>query len=210
MSVHAATVLPARITAAVLAGGESSRFGSDKALATVPGTKITFLARVIGAAESVAGDVIIVAPDRPAYARHSARLVIDRFPGQGPAGGTVTALNTTGSKYLVILSCDQPMIIDSDLRVLLGTLALAPAAAYSRDVDAIHPFPCAFNVSRCRAIANQVFDAGARSMTELLRRCGAVAVDFPGAAHERSRLRDIDTPEDFQNVEDQLRHGPVR
>ena len=210
MSVQAATIQPARITAVVLAGGESSRFGSDKALATVPGTRLTFLERAIEAAGSVTGDVVIVAPDRPAYARYPARLVIDRFPGQGPAGGTVTALNATGSEYLVILSCDQPMIIESDLHVVLGTLALAPAAAYSRDVDAFHPFPCAFNVSRCRAIASQAFDAGARSMTELLRRCGAVAVDFPGSPGERSRLRDVDTPEDFQNVEDLLRHGPGR
>src|ERR1700732_2994894 len=96
----------------ILAGGGSTRFGRDKALAEVDGQAM--LARMIKLMRSVTRDLKLVAtPDR--YAEFGAQLVADGWPGQGPLGGIITALedaakNPADSGWNLIVSCDMPFL----------------------------------------------------------------------------------------------------
>jgi molybdopterin-guanine dinucleotide biosynthesis protein A len=101
-----------KIGAYVLAGGGSTRFGHDKALVKLAGKSM--LARMIELQRVITESVkIVAAPGK--YADFETEIVMDRWPGQGPLGGIITALLHTQEKesawaWNVIVSCDMPFL----------------------------------------------------------------------------------------------------
>jgi molybdopterin-guanine dinucleotide biosynthesis protein A len=101
-----------RVGAYKLAGGGSTRFGRDKALAEVGG--LPMLARMIALLQGLSKNVKVVgAPEK--YARFEREMVIDRWPGEGPLGGIITALEDAARdpadrEWNLILSCDMPFL----------------------------------------------------------------------------------------------------
>lgn len=95
-----------------MAGGASSRFGHDKALVRLAGRPA--LGRMIDLMGQVAPDVKIVgAPGK--YAEFGIEIVRDRWPGEGPLGGILTALLATAAEanernWNLIVSCDMPFL----------------------------------------------------------------------------------------------------
>lgn len=115
------------ILGAVLAGGQSSRFGSDKALAALGGQ--TLLARAVASLEAQCDAVIVVGrgevADRPRA-------------GMGPLGGISAALHYADVHgYSEVLTCG----VDCG-GLAPDTLAeLAPAPAYVADQPVIGLWP---------------------------------------------------------------------
>jgi molybdopterin-guanine dinucleotide biosynthesis protein A len=100
------------ISGHVLAGGGSTRFGRDKALVEIGGQPM--LARMIQLMQSVPMEVKVVAADGK-YSAFGAGIVMDRWPGEGPLGGIITALEDSAKssarpEWNVILSCDMPFL----------------------------------------------------------------------------------------------------
>ena len=120
------------ILGAVLAGGQSSRFGSDKALAELGGR--TLLARAVATLEAQCDAVVVVGrsdapaatiPDRPAG-------------GMGPLGGIAAALHHAAEHgYADVLTCgvDCAGLSPSTL----ADLGLAPAYAADQPVIGLWP-----------------------------------------------------------------------
>ena len=88
------------ILGCVLAGGQSSRFGSDKALAELHGR--TLLARAVDTLSGWCEHVVVVgraeapAPTLPDWPR----------PGMGPLGGLAAALHLAADEgYAAVLTC---------------------------------------------------------------------------------------------------------
>ena len=75
---------------AVLAGGESSRYGAPKALATVGGARI--VDRVIAALRQVTVEIAISANEPPLFADLGLPIYPDEREDLGPLGGIHTML----------------------------------------------------------------------------------------------------------------------
>ena len=103
------------VTAFVLAGGKSTRMGTDKAFVTLDGR--TLLARALDVARAVTSDVHIVG-DRGKFAA-LAPVVEDEFPGCGPLGGIHAALRTSSCDLNVILAVDLPFVTPALLQFLI-------------------------------------------------------------------------------------------
>ncbi|MER3436326.1 MAG: molybdenum cofactor guanylyltransferase [Chloroflexota bacterium] len=117
--------IPDGISAAVLAGGKSSRMGTDKALVPLAPGGPAMLELVLGVLRPVASDLVIVASDRPAYGRFGVPVVPDRFSGAGVLGGIATALSYAQHDRCLVVACDMPLINPELLRFLVG---IDPAA----------------------------------------------------------------------------------
>jgi molybdopterin-guanine dinucleotide biosynthesis protein A len=96
----------------VLAGGKSSRLGSNKAREIV-GNKSLFH-WVLYRIAFLKGEVIVVT-DRgeslswlPRYTRY--RVVTDVHPGRGPLVGIFTGLKVSKSLYNLVIGCDMPFL----------------------------------------------------------------------------------------------------
>lgn len=90
---------------AVLAGGRSRRFGSDKARYVLEGKPL--LARVL-ASLTAASERFVVADG--AYGDFGVPVYADSFPGQGPLSGVHTALGQAREDWVAVAACDLPYL----------------------------------------------------------------------------------------------------
>ncbi len=94
-----------KLGGAVLAGGRSRRMGSDKAFIEIDGRSM--LERAVDALEQAdAEPVLVVGGDRARVADLGLVWAADRWPGEGPLGGIITALETIETELVAILPCD--------------------------------------------------------------------------------------------------------
>ncbi len=101
------------ITGAVLAGGTSSRFGSEKAIA--PFRSEHMISHVIRVLLRVTDELVVaVAPGRGTFYRdllgEDITVVEDVESGIGPIQGLVTALGAAGGDYVLVSPCDTPLL----------------------------------------------------------------------------------------------------
>jgi molybdenum cofactor guanylyltransferase len=119
------------VMACVLAGGRSTRMGTDKAFVMLDGR--TLLARALQLCRTVAQDVRIVG-DAKKFAPF-APVVEDLFPGCGPLGGIHAALRASQRDFNLVLAVDLPFVTSAILRFLVaeakasGALVTVPRAA---------------------------------------------------------------------------------
>lgn len=109
----------APVSGVVLAGGLSTRFGSDKAAAEIGG--VSLLERAVRLLESILDDVwVSVRPDQATDALRSRyRCLPDRLTGQGPAAGLEAAHAAAPGRAWLALACDQPSLSRPDLKRLV-------------------------------------------------------------------------------------------
>jgi molybdenum cofactor guanylyltransferase len=101
------------IAGAVLAGGESRRFGSPKAFAKREGTY--FFQIVVEALRPSVQDIYIVS--HPSLVSRfqqmtAEKVMIDEeaYRGQGPLAGIYTVMKQTDAEWVFVLPCDMPYI----------------------------------------------------------------------------------------------------
>jgi molybdopterin-guanine dinucleotide biosynthesis protein A len=103
------------VSAFILAGGKSTRMGSDKAFVMLNGR--TLLDRALELAHFVTPDVAIVGD--PAKFSPYAPVVEDVFRGCGPLAGIHAALCTSQTDLNLILAVDVPFVPPALLQYLI-------------------------------------------------------------------------------------------
>lgn len=113
------------MNAFVLAGGQSTRMGRDKALLELDGRPLIVLAlerlRALGATPRICGS-------RPDLARF-AEVIPDKVADSGPLGGIEAALAASNSELNLFLPVDAPLIPAEFLRWLLERATASNAVA---------------------------------------------------------------------------------
>src|SRR5260370_3995258 len=163
----------------VLAGGGSTRFGRDKALVEVGG--MPMLARTIELLERVTTQVKVVAVPRK-YAAFGAENVEDRWTGEGPLGGIITALEDAAKSpadcgWNLIVSCDMPFLTREWLAFLSERAAKSKAQVVF-PLSASGPEPlCACWQTGAAAELRSGFERGVRKVTGGIALLRAEALD---------------------------------
>lgn len=116
------------INSILLAGGNSTRFGEDKAR-TALGNEI-MIRRIVEKLRSVSDKVYVVANDPSSYSFLNTEIIKDIIPNQGPLGGLYTGLRYSNSLYNFVLPCDMPLITQNYLEYL---------KSHTKDYDALVP-----------------------------------------------------------------------
>lgn len=138
-----------KVLGAVMAGGESRRFGRPKALATWEDSR--FYERAVNALESVCDEVVLSVREDQLNDFHdfTGRLVTDLAPYQscGPLGGLYALMSQTDADILVTLPCDMPLFEKKDAERLLGAFsqhqALVPSVGGRlQPLSAIYSYSC--------------------------------------------------------------------
>jgi len=107
-----------RVTGFVLAGGQSTRMGRDKALLEIDGQPL--VARIALVVEEAAGSAVIIG-DPGRYGSLGFRVIPDRIGGLGPLGGLLTALENTRAAWNLVAACDMPgLTVSVVLRLVLA------------------------------------------------------------------------------------------
>jgi molybdopterin-guanine dinucleotide biosynthesis protein A len=187
------------VSAIVLAGGRSARFGRDKLSEPVEGRPL--LLHAIDAVRAVAGEIIVVAAsDTAQLVPDGVRVVHDPIAFEGPLVGLVTGMAAaTGSRCLVV-GGDMPTMHGPVLAALLAALddLTISAAMLERAGDA-PPLP----MSVRRSVATdlqQVTEAGERrlrAIRDLLPTRVIAERDWRLLDPSGATVMDIDTPADL-------------
>ena len=197
-------------TAIVLAGGRSTRFGSDKLAADIGGRSL--LAATLAAIAPVVDAIVIAGPSLPAEAGSRIgdvpiALVRDREPFGGPLAALANVLQGAGSADvpLLVVGGDMPGLVPAVLQLMLQHLAATPG------IDGVvldrpprrQPLPMVGRRGPVAAAAAAAFVAGDRSLVRLLDRLRVEAL--PAARWTafdpvEATLRDVDRPEDLSRI----------
>jgi molybdenum cofactor guanylyltransferase len=143
------------IAAFVLAGGRSSRMGSDKALLELGGKPL--IARAVELAREVTRDVIIVG-DASKYAEFGP-VIADKFTGRGPLGGIHAALSSSNSDRNLVLAVDLPFLYARFLNYLI-------AQAVGYDATVTVPSTNGYFQPLCAVYRKPFVDAAERALAE--------------------------------------------
>jgi len=104
------------IQAYILAGGKSSRMGSDKGLLNLHGKHLVDY--VVAALAPEISQITLVT-NNAAYSRFGLPLLADSVENAGPAGGIYTALRNSKSPLNFICSCDMPFITAAGVKFMI-------------------------------------------------------------------------------------------
>ena len=170
-----------RILGAVLAGGQSTRFGSDKALALLDGR--TLLDHALARLEGWCGAVVVAGREVPG------RRCLADWPraGMGPLGGMAAALKLAEAEGFAAV-----LTIGVDSLALPGDLPqrLAPAPAFVADQPVVGLWPA----DAAEAVAAILGGTGKHSLRALAGAIGArsVVLEMPSV--------NINTPSDLAGL----------
>jgi len=189
-------------TIAVLAGGRSTRFGSDKAAARIGGRSLLAITldhalavgdRVLVVGRAAAAD-LAVDPD----VRRRIEVVPDRRPDLGPVGGLLTASELVAGP-VVLLGCDQPAIDARVLRWLIASPRSGPAQRGVLPVVDDQPQLCAaLYPQRVHAVCARVLAGARRSLRAVAAASDMRRVTPPADWHWR--FAGCNTPQDLERL----------
>ena len=191
------------LTGAILAGGHSSRFGSNKALFAPNGE--TLISKAAGLLRSVAREVLVSASQTNAgdYDFLGLEIVVDQHPDSGPMGGLETLLQRCTTPWLLVLTCDMPFVDKEALVTMISSLNREPdntlcqrarphALAWQRCDGCISPFPLLIERSALPILQSRM-RTGSLSMKGLLSDLDTYYIMSP----YNRLLSNINRPEDW-------------
>lgn len=197
----------------VQAGGGSTRFGTDKALVHIAGKSM--LRRTGELLASVCDDVTIVAPAGK-YPDSPWPVLADRWPGEGPLGGILTALHHANksvlptearatehgpSSFLLIVSCDMPFLTHEFLAHLREqALQSSALVVVPESASGLEPL-CACWRTNALAAVQAAFDAGIRKVTEAMKHLPMEVLDesaWKRFDKDNRLFWNMNTPADFE------------
>jgi molybdopterin-guanine dinucleotide biosynthesis protein A len=162
----------------VLAGGGSTRFGQDKALVEIDGAPM--LMRMRAVLSHVATDVQVIASLQK-YAAFGVAGIPDRWEGQGPLAGIITALLSTKengrAEWNLIIGCDMPFLTQGWLSYLLKrALASAAEVVAPKSEQGLEPLCACWRTAAAPKLQN-AFERGTRKITEAMKQLQLEVVD---------------------------------
>ena len=108
-------------TAAILAGGKSSRMGTDKALIEINGQPL--IERALHAVGQVTARQMILSNNPERFSYPGVPVYPDLIPGKGPLGGIYTALTHALTPHILVVAVDMPHLVPALLAHLLSLRA---------------------------------------------------------------------------------------
>lgn len=190
------------MTGVVLAGGRSSRFGANKALAAWEET--TMIEAVVNSLLQVLPTVLVVTKNASELAfLKSARVTVieDACSDGHPMGGLFTALQGLKTGHAFVAACDMPFVRPE----LIEALWLSRA-----DYDAVIPVwkdvrqpLCGVYARGCVGIIRSSIDADSLGISRLfdtLRTRFMLEPEVAGVDPRGISFMDIDTREDYERA----------
>ena len=105
-----------KLSGIILAGGKSSRMGSDKALLLYKNK--TFLEHVVCAIKPLVDDILIISNNKE-HQVDDCTTIPDLILNSGPIAGIYTGLKHSKTENNLVLSCDIPLVQTSILEFII-------------------------------------------------------------------------------------------
>ncbi|MFJ7725953.1 molybdenum cofactor guanylyltransferase [Neobacillus sp. NPDC097160] len=153
-----------KAAAIILAGGKSSRMGTNKALLKI--NEKTNIERIANTLKLLFDDIILVTNDSEQYEFLGLTMVADRYPGMGPLAGVHAGLLASDYDLNFIVACDMPFVSSELAEALVNS-----CGHYDAVIPVIngkqHPLFAVFHKKAAEEVASSI-EAGRLRMKHLL------------------------------------------
>jgi len=188
------------ITGIILAGGKSSRMGSDKALILF--NKITFLEHVKHALEPLVDDILIVS-NNPEHDKFNYQRISDSLNDAGPLAGLHAGLTHSETENNLVLSCDVPLIRTSVLETIITNNEEDKDVIQLEEQGKSHPLIALYK-KRTAAHFFFMLNQGERRLSAALNGLNVKSISVSEAQQEA--VRNINTMSDLNSIENGNKH----
>lgn len=177
------------ICGGILAGGKSSRMGTDKGLQAFNGKSL-----VVYSIETLKPfcSEFLISSNNISYHQFKFPLVKDVIPDCGPLGGLLSLLKKTGKEYLFVLACDMPYVTSETIKSLLEGIGTTECVV-PKIGDKIEPLCAIYSKALIPKIEKQIA-TGDYSMHTLIMNSARKFVHFE---EESTEFKSINTPGDL-------------
>ena len=183
------------VEAFILAGGASSRMGTDKSQLLID--RQTFAERISETLLKLTDSVTLVGRQLDTSVLPS---VPDVYPQWGALGGLHAALTACKRDWAIVAACDLPFVT-GDLFSFLAALRLDHEAIVPIQPDGRpQPLAALYRVDPCRQRATELIEAGRRRPLDLLEAVKTRWVSFDEIRNLEQSERffvNINTPSDY-------------
>ncbi len=179
----------------VLAGGESRRMGSDKALLVRDGQ--SQLAHIAALLDQVTDRVFVSTRGDQQDESERSRFaqIVDRYEDIGPIAGVLSALEEHPQADWLVVACDLPNIDEPTLQYLISNHSQdKPFTAFRSSYDDLPEPLCALYQSGSDSIIRQFIEDGVVCPRKILIRSDTHLLTQPNP----KSLDNINTPDDLQ------------
>jgi molybdopterin-guanine dinucleotide biosynthesis protein A len=187
------------LTVAILAGGKSSRMGTDKSFVRVLGRPLIedVLAHVAG----IGAETLIVTNRPEDYRYLGLPLFTDVLPDKGALGGIYTALHSSSQPHTLCVACDMPFVVRPLLDYLISLIPEGDAIIPRLNGEA-EPFRAIYSQA-CLAPIRAALDAGKMRVISFFPDVRVRFVDEPEIDRfdpQHLSFFNVNTPEDLERA----------
>ena len=185
-------VSPENISAFILAGGKSSRMGSDKGLVRFHGRKM--IEHVISNIPLPKNQIAII-NGNPAYQIFDCTIYNDIYKNCGPLGGIYAALYHSTTDWNFIIGCDMPFVSKDFISFLMKKISDQTAIVPVHDAH-VEPLCALYHRSNLSGIQN-LLQHGELKMQNAIKIMNAELCDVSLLFSAEEIFRNINSPEDI-------------
>ncbi len=178
----------------ILAGGRSSRMGSEKGLIQVHGRYL--IEYVIANLKNAVGDIFICS-DNTEYRKFGCEVIGDEVKNEGPARGIAAAMKHAATGSFFVISCDTPFIHTSLIQTIISMSAGADITI-PRLNGWMEPL-CGVYTASCYGKWNALVESGIHKMQTLIENFNYRTLDAGTVLlADEMAFMNVNTPEDLK------------
>lgn len=185
------------ITGVILAGGKSTRMGTDKAYLLLHGKP--FIHILAGMFQQLFHHVVISSDVQGKFAEIGIPVIPDIYNNCGPLGGIHSALSHSPTSYVFVTSCDTPLLSTDVMQYLIRS-ARTNEITIGRECGNIHPLIGIYPTTALQTI-ERYLQNGKRKVVDLLNEIPNHTVDLSQWSNE---LRNINNAAQYEQTINQL------
>lgn len=189
-----------KITGVILAGGQSSRMGTDKGLMLLnEKPMISYLIKLL---KPIVEEIIIVA-NSVKYEAFGLRVFPDKMMMKGPVGGIYSGLFHSNTEKVFIVSCDTPFITQELVQLIIDA-DNGNDVVISKHNDKLEPLIGLYSKNGMDVFKNCI-DQDKLKLIKVLDRLDTKIIDLDKSEVDSSVFYNINTPIEFKNASNENR-----
>ena len=188
------------ITGIILAGGKSTRMGSDKGFVTYQNKP--FIQHIIDTLQPLVSEIIIVS-NNPDYDVFKLKRIDDVIKDAGPLAGIYTGLHHSKTEKNLVLSCDIPAINQDVLKQLI--------LQKNEEIDVVQveskgktmPLIALYN-KRCASTCLALLESGERRLRFLIKQLKSKTIVLDDTLEKYTA--NINSQSDLKQLNNEFKH----
>jgi FdhD protein len=198
----------AGVTGVILAGGASSRMGSNKALLPHKGGR--FIESIYRELSDIFSEIIVVTNTPDMYNFLPCRKVADNFEGMGALAGIEAGLAASSNPAVFTVACDMPHLHPSLIRYIANR-ATGYDLVLPRTQHGYEPLHALYT-KNCLPVMQECLKAGRRRIVSILPQLKAFEVQAAEVAQfdpAFDSFSNINTPQEYFELRSGSRSTPA-